>query len=224
MGDGDVPPVFAEQPIRRKKHLAVYRGGALAAAALALIGGVHDTWRMHRSQVVGGLAGITVTATTVTLLTITPWDPGTNRQPPSSAPKVGPTAVVPLPGSPGPQRPGSQAPSASPSPAAIVPEPSGSPTWSEPVPVSRPQDIGSRVPIGDGAGASSPTGSPAPGASESLPSDPESENPASPTIPAPPEPPAEEPESPSASGLCISLILRPVADIQVCLLQGGAGA
>lgn len=223
VGDGDEPPVFAEQPIRRKKHLAVYRGGALAAAALALIGGVQDTWRTHRNQVVGGLAGITVTATTVTLLTLSPWDSGTNREPPSSAPTAGPTFTPLPPDSPDPQSPGSSAPSANPSHTADSGREIGaSSASSEPVPASSPQDIGSLVPIGDEPLTPSATGSPTPGGSEPPPADPEPEDPAPPTTPPPAEPPAEEPENPPASGLCIGLILRPVADIQVCLLQGGA--
>lgn len=214
-------PPTGPSPVRRKKHLGLYIGGGLAALGVTVSHVAREAWQSHRAQLVASVIGATAAAsTTVTLLTLTPWQDSTDNHPPSSAPTAVPTVTLP-PGYTQPP-PSGTTPSATPSPTASGPEPSTSPT---PSASASPTATPSLVPVLD---EPKPTVTPSPSeetpppGSEPPPTTPEPE-PTPPAEPPPAEPPAEEPANPPAtSALCAGLAVTPLFSIEACLLGGGA--
>jgi hypothetical protein len=221
-GGFELPPV-ALRPVRRKKHLGLYLGGGLAALGVMLGQGVREAWRAYRGHLVGTVAGATAAATTtVTLMTVTPWQDDASRHPPPSIPTAAPTVIVPtthtqpLPSGP--------IPSTAPPPATSTPGPStsASPTPSASATTS-PTPTPSLVPIAEG---SRPTATPSQRASEPppTPSEPETTTP-----PAPPAPPAHAPAgeppnppvAPAAQGA--GLAHAPGLNSKACHPRGGGG-
>ncbi|MFD1656926.1 hypothetical protein ACFSL4_01425 [Streptomyces caeni] len=141
IGNGGSPPPDIGLPIRHlpgllatRKHLSVLKGGGICAVLTIAA----DALRAGRGHITGALAGSAVTATTVTLLTVTPWATGAGHQTPPAAPAPPPSALSP--GSHPPQLVRSQTtPVAATSPAPPEPSPSASSTPSPtPLPDTEP--------------------------------------------------------------------------------------
>lgn len=78
------PPLEEHAPVRRKKHLGLYIGGGGTLAALTTA--ARQAARAHSGQVIGALTGAAVTAATVTVVTVQPWEHSVAHRPhPSSA-------------------------------------------------------------------------------------------------------------------------------------------
>ncbi|MEV7684526.1 hypothetical protein [Streptomyces bungoensis] len=109
------PPGAQDDPplVRRKRHLSLYFGG-LAAAWGAIGAAVRQVARAHRAQFVGAVASASITAATVTMVTVQPWTHGWHR-PPSWAHTAGPAPSYPSPVTHGAQPPASAPPRATPS-------------------------------------------------------------------------------------------------------------
>jgi hypothetical protein len=205
------------QPVRRKRHLGLYIGGAAAAIA-SLSVAAREAVRAHSGRFTAAVTGATVTAATITLVTVQPWTQGVDQGPPSSAPTVLPTLYLPPtyapPPATTPRPPRSRAPSASPG----EPSPSSSPT----PPLSpSPSTTVTLIPTNDstlstlGTGpASVPTASP-PADSGPLPD----VGSASSAV-QPAQPPLAPPESPASPGLCAGVSADPLLHTDVCLLDG----
>lgn len=204
-GSTEPPPGPAPgmpEPVRRKRHLGLYVGGA--AAALATIGaGAREAIREYRGQLIGAATGVAVTATTVTMVTVQPWTDDHGQAWPSSAPTASASPMHSPPPFLSSQPPGSPPPSAtwpSPSPsetASSSPTETGSPSarpdrtfrpWiglvREETPVAEtslpaPASSGGDTPI-DSTGSGSPTGTRSPPAPSPSPSAPP------PSVPPPP--------------------------------------
>ncbi|MFJ9114414.1 hypothetical protein ACIRJO_02575 [Streptomyces sp. NPDC102394] len=211
----------AGPPVRRKKHLGLYLGGA--AAALTTLGHLTlEALRQHRGRIAAAITGASITAATATLVTVQPWTQDTSQQPPSSAPTVAPTTYLP----PYSTRPPAttRAPSTAPTPST-----GSTPASAEASPTAllSPSPTGTVISVGD---ASPPGWTDAPpGGSASQPGDASS-------WPAPtdkgstpgasPPPPSQEPagESPpaqtAAPGACVAAAVGPVISTDVCLLGG----
>lgn len=250
-GDGSHPPQAAvvngidpapsaepdgPEPVRRKRHLGLYIGGAAAALA-AISGAAREAARGHRMQIVGAVTGAAVTAATVTIVTVQPFTHDTGYEPPhAEPPATAPPTYVP----PGPRRPtrppGSPPPiSSTPSPSASPAGPSVSPSPSTAAP-SRPERAPSipALPIAP-AGDQAPAGGTAPAAPDGrAPDDTSGEAddppPASSTGPSPDptQPPTEPPAKPppvaeqpadSDSGLCVDVSVPPLVDADACVLR-----
>jgi len=152
-GNAD-PPNFAyslpgPEPVRRKRHLGLYLGGAVAA--IATVSSVaRDALHGHRVQIISALVGAAATATTVTVVSVQPWTDNRSDWP-TSAPAVSapsprpPTSPPPPPPSGGPPSPAvgpwpSQDATASGSPAATL----------SPSAIPRRPVLPTRIPVGEG--------------------------------------------------------------------------
>jgi hypothetical protein len=224
-GTGGVAPELplGSQPVRRKKHLGLFIGGAVAAMVAALSQSLRDAWGAKPGQVIGAAAGVAaVAATTILLLAYPPWeDDGSG--PPSSAPTAAPTVTS----SPEPtQRPPSARPSSRPSPppsdapdntvpATSAPGPTADGQWRETV-APNPQ-------LSASSSRAEPPPAPPPVGSDN-PTDP-APTPTPEPPPADPSPgtPSSEPSpsAPSRSALCLALVAAGLVDIRVCLGGGG---
>lgn len=220
-GAEPAPPLPGQ--IGGKKHLRLLQGGIAAALVLALEF-LRETWRIHRGRVVGTLLGAAATATTVTLLTITPWEDGVDPQPPSSAPSAAPTVTDP---SPQPSTPSTrgEAPAAESSKTRPVPSSLTVPSRSA---APSPAPTGSTVPIGEQPAATGPEPSPAPaedgagaptgGTDEDGDDQGDAQgSPPSAPLPTPGLPTPAPSATPVGSGLCAGLTVAPVLDVGVCL-------
>lgn len=223
-GEPELPPL-GPQPVRRKKHLGLFIGGAVAAMVTALGAGLRAAWDTRRGQVVGTAVGVAaVAATTVFLLAYEPWEDG-GSGPPSSAP----TASPPWVGPPDPTQP----PPSERAPTSPAPAPSGSrdsttPTTPTPKPTEPRSTTTEEQP-------ESGTPAPQPSASSSEPEPPPppgNGTPADPTPTVTPEPPPAEPQpgtppprapagAPVARVPCLSLAVAWLAEVGVCLGGGG---
>ncbi|CAL9347853.1 hypothetical protein SUDANB1_00400 [Streptomyces sp. enrichment culture] len=225
-GTGEVAPELplGPQPVRRKRHLGLFIGGAVAAMVAVLSQGLRAAWDTRRGQVVGTAIGVaTVAATTIILLAYSPWEDG-GSGPPSSAPTAAPTVTS----SPGHTQPPSSGSSPSPSPfpsvssdstTASAPAPTAAGQWQETV-AQTPQSSASSSraeaspplpPASPPAGSGTPT-KPAPTPTPEPP--PAEPSPGSPS----PEPPPSAPSRSSA--LCLALVAAGLVDITVCLGGG----
>lgn len=165
--EGDWPPVEAavvnghrptatplhleeSAPVRRKKHLGLYLGGAVAALVTVSTAARHAV-RAHGGQVIGAATATAVTAATVTLVTVQPWSIST-----SPSPAFAPTASI----SPTwrPSTSPSQAPSVSALEVVDAPSPDGTPSPAR-------DDDSEQVPADDDSPAASPTPDSSPQAS-----------------------------------------------------------
>lgn len=220
-------------PVRRKKHLGLYLGGAVAALG-TIAEAARSAIREHQGQVLGAITGAAVTATTVTVVTVQPWTTESRYKPPSSAPTADrsptlwlppPTVTPPQPTAPG--EPPTASPSPSPSEAepsadtSVSPTPSGtgspSPTATSSVaPIgeeSPPAQPEPSVPSGSGPpGGGSPSGEPD---GDSPPPD----DPAPPTPTGSPPPAAPSSAAPADALLCLGVALPPRLDADPCLLS-----
>jgi len=98
VGGSHTPPLHP-QPVRRKKHLGLYRGGAIAAAVLTLSAILRCGRQSHRAHLVSTALGSTaVAATTITMMSVAPWQQDINTVPPTPNPSVTMTQS-PAPGS-----------------------------------------------------------------------------------------------------------------------------
>jgi len=180
-------------PVRRKKHLGLHLGGALAIAATAGTA-AREALAMHRSHLVSAIAGTAVTGTAVTALAITPWiSTADHIGPQPSAPAAPPGQPHPWLPAPHPAHSGTTPTAASPasppplpsrsttpvaSPSTRYTEDAGAPGPTEEAP---PSYIASPHPDGspaDGPGlaeAATPSERPPPGQPESLPPTPSAE-------------------------------------------------
>lgn len=120
----DQPPGL--EPARRKRHLVLFIGGAVAA--LATVSQVaRQAMHYYQGQLVGAVTGAAVTAATVTLVTVQPWTNNVTMGPPPAAPTAVPPTAWPPPTLGPPQPPAtSLKPTASPAPSTVKPEPSPS--------------------------------------------------------------------------------------------------
>lgn len=199
------PPPPQPQPVRRKGHLGLYIGGALALAATALARAAREGLRIHRRQsALGILAAAAATTTTVTVLTITPWVDGSDIDPPPAVPSVALTAF------PGHRQtaPGSSATGPSPG-STIGPRRTGSPSSDQSLLAAVDVPL---TAVDDSAG---PSASP-PASTTAV------ESPTQAVTAAPTENPTEPSSSPTSSTACTGLSLA-VLDVQACLLGGGDG-
>lgn len=221
----DLPPNGPE-PVRRKRHLGLYIGGAAAALA-AFSGVVGEIARAHRGQLVGAVTGAAVTATTVSMVVIQPWSHEAQDSgfefPHLSIPKVSipPTYVPPdtLPPEPPPERrqpvPSATASSGSPTPSAGTPSASASPA-----------PAGSLVPATDTsppAATPTPSGQPSDDAGDSDGAAPPGPDPGTGGGTSPPPTASTAPEDPptAADGLvCVDVTVPPLVDVDACLIEG----
>ncbi len=133
---GPPPPSHGPEPVRRKRHLGLYIGGAVAALATistAARGAVRD----HRGQLIGAVTGAAVTATTVTMVTVQPGTSDHDQSWPPSAPTA------------------SDPPTSAPS-GPVPPRPTGSPPASAASPSPTPSGTASSSPTAEGAPSASP--------------------------------------------------------------------
>lgn len=209
----DPPSIPSQQPTRRKRHLALY---ILSSAALALASLIREAFRAYRGRVVGVLAGAAATASTVTVLTVTPWQ-GDVSHPPSSAPTAASTIHAPEPGS---------SPSSTPAKPLLSPPPSVTPTpGASPTPDDRLAHVSwvpTLIPIGNASAPMGVPGLPAGGITPSGVPDVTT----APTVgtggssPAP-SPPSSSP--PAGTGVCAGISASPVGSADVCLPLLGGG-
>ncbi|MGW6292422.1 hypothetical protein [Streptomyces sp. NPDC055058] len=218
--NGHEPPPTGPAPVRRKRHLGLYIGGAAAALA-AFSGVVGDLARQHRGQVVGALAGSAVTAATVSLVVIQPWSTDTGYEG-YEAPPIAPTVSIPPAPMPPLTRPPGPPPEPSPTTSPPTSDPPGSPSPSAPRPSDSapPTPAVTTVPVGNTlsppdppSGTAEPSGAadaapsrPAPGASDGTPS----------------RPPTSTPSvAPSTTpGVCVDVAVPPLLNAGTCLLSG----
>lgn len=210
-GDLSDPPSTSppQRPARRKRHLALY---ILSGAALAITALIREAFQAYRGRIAGVLAGTAATASTVTVLTLTPWQADVS-QPPSSAPTAASTIQAPKTGST-PSSVPRQTPRA---PQSSAPAPGENRTPSQPLPsdASWPAAL---IPIGD---VSSPTGLPALPGSGITPS-------GSPGATATPTDAAATPSpspssTPARTGVCAGVSGVPAGSTDVCLPLLGGG-
>lgn len=212
-GSSHLPPPRPE-PVRRKKHLGLHLGGALALAAAAGAA-VREALTMHRGHLAGAMTGVAVTGTAVTALTITPWV--------STAEHIGPQPSAPAapPGQLQRWLPEPHPPHSGTTPATV-------PTASLPPPAgSAAPGVGSSSPAAEGVGASTPAeeapvgpdATPDPGGSVAgdpglveASAPPESPSPEQPSESPPPTPEGEPPP-------CLTVAAPP--DEGTCLLSSG---
>lgn len=78
------------RPVRQKRHLGLYRGGGiLAAATLTLSALIRCICQQHRAHLVSTALGTgALAATTITVMTVAPWQQNVETVPPSSVPAV----------------------------------------------------------------------------------------------------------------------------------------
>lgn len=221
-------PEVGPAPVRRKKHLGLYLGGAVAALA-SISEAARITVREHQGQLIGTVTGAAVTAATVTIVTVQPWTTESSNGPPSFAPTVSsPPTYQPPPGTYPPPFPGTP-PGPSPSPSPSEAQPSASPSASPSESISSsPPPTSSVVPVDNespppessptppGGGDPGDTGTP-PASSGPSPSPP----PRPPGTPEPPPPTAADPPpaEASADALCLGVTLPPQLDVDACLLS-----
>jgi len=201
-------PVYPP-PVRRKKHLGLYIGGAVAALVVTLDEGLHEVWRSYRTQLAVAVIGAAAT-TTVTLLPVTPGRGDAVPRPPASTMTAPPADIAP-PGAVGPAPPptaGGMQPIAGhgmTAPAGPTAAPSLMSIADEPAPAAKPSHLEPTTPLI----SASPLATPA------LPEQP---------------PPTEEQPSPdatadlsptSATGLCVDLSAVPILSAEACLAGGG---
>jgi len=215
------------EPVRRKRHLGLYIGGAVAAVG-TFSTAARLTARVHRGAVAGATAAAAITAATVSMVTVEPWTHSiSHRPPPSTAPSMGSTATAPLAASTpyGGRPPGSASSTARPSPAASSPAPAASPSM---VP-SRPAGPFSRAPVIVWFPSAARPAQPAPTVSvasatteEVVPEDggassPPESPPLSP-VPDDPSAPMESPPlgTPSSSAACLSADTGQVQQTSTC--------
>ncbi|WP_262059742.1 hypothetical protein [Streptomyces sp. STR69] len=193
------------QPIRRKGHLGLYIGGAMAMVVTALARAAREALRIHRRQsALGILAAAAATTTTVTVLTLTPWVDGSDIDPPPAVPSVALTAFP----DPGHTAPGSS--TTNPSLASTIgPRRTGGPSSDQ----SLLAAVGGRLTPVDDSAAPSPT--PSAGTTPV-------ESPTQAVTAAPTENPTQSSSSPTSSTACTGLSVA-VLDVQACLLGGGDG-
>ncbi|MGW1796853.1 hypothetical protein ACWCQN_12790 [Streptomyces sp. NPDC001984] len=84
-------PADGPEPVRRKRHLGLYLGGAGAIIA-ALGASVRESLREHRNQLVATATTAALTAATVTLVSVQPWSTDADQPPPASAPTAAPSS------------------------------------------------------------------------------------------------------------------------------------
>lgn len=219
-------PSLGPQPVRRKRHLGLFIGGAVAALVAALGPGLRAAWDTRRGQVVGTAVGVAaVAATTVFLLAYEPWEGG-GSGPPSSAP----TAAPPWVGPPDPTQP----PPSERAPTSRTPAPSGAPDSTTPTtPTPKPTELRSTATEEQPeSAAAQPQPSASSSESEPSPPPPGSGTPADPAPTVTPEPPPAEPQpgtppprppagAPVAPVPCLSLAVAWLVDVGVCLGGGG---
>ncbi|MGW0993465.1 hypothetical protein ACWD5V_09175 [Streptomyces sp. NPDC002523] len=96
-------------PVRHRRHLRLYSGGAVTAALVTIGTAAREASRQHRSHVAAAVTGTLVTTAAVTLVTVQPWAADADQQtPPSAPPAVSSPAYAPQ------SAPGRTAPPASP--------------------------------------------------------------------------------------------------------------
>jgi hypothetical protein len=78
----------AFQPVRRKRHLGLYLGGAVAALG-TVSNAARLCARVHRGALVSALSAATISVATMTAVTVQPWTGSVGHRPPSSQPTVG---------------------------------------------------------------------------------------------------------------------------------------
>lgn len=205
----ELPPM-GPQPVRRKRHLGLFIGGA-AAALITISTAAREIWRNHSGQLVAGATAAAVTATALTLIIFNPWTDDADHEPPSSAPTAGPTDTLP----PGYTQPPGSSPAPGPSSTATGSQPSGSPAGLTPTSPPAPTAL---MPIDDVSqqptGPHTQPGEPPPADGEPPPS--------IPGVTPPAETPTDQPVQTLTPGLCIGLALAPALDIEACLPGGGA--
>lgn len=91
-GDSATLPPPGQEPIRRKRHLGLYIGGAVSAAA-TIATAARGALRAHRNQFIGTLTAAAVPAATVTMFVAQPWSDGADQQPPPSSSTAIPSAT-----------------------------------------------------------------------------------------------------------------------------------
>lgn len=84
-------PPSHPKPVRRKRHLGLYLGGAVAALGTAARVGLRE----HRSHLISAVTGAAVTATTVTAVAIQPWSAKSSSPPSVPAVSAPSTHLVP---------------------------------------------------------------------------------------------------------------------------------
>ena len=88
----------ASEPIRRKGHLALYLGGAVAAAVASAGITVRNAVRTHQAQTIATLAGTALAAATVSLAGLQPWSDDVDRRPASVPTAASSPSYTPLTG------------------------------------------------------------------------------------------------------------------------------
>lgn len=193
-------PVYPP-PVRRKKHLGLYIGGAVAALVVTLGEGMHAVWQSHRTQLAVAVIGAAAT-TTVTLLPVTPRHGDAVPRPPSfttaapptdaASPDVADPVSSPPPGGmqpiAGPGKTASAGPTATPSLMSA---------GDESTPAAKPRHPPSTTPASSG----SPL--------------------ATPSLPGQSSPTEEQPSPTATAGLCLDLAAVPILDVEACLAGGG---
>lgn len=117
--NGDLPPAYSPtgaEPVRRKQHLGLYLGGAVAAIATVSTA-ARGALREYRGQFIGAMTGAAVTATTVTMVTVQPWS-SQSSPPPFSSPTAAGSPTSSPPGLSLPMPPGATSPPTSSPPRA----------------------------------------------------------------------------------------------------------
>ncbi|MFJ4735207.1 hypothetical protein ACIP6V_23535 [Streptomyces sp. NPDC088770] len=217
------------QPVRRKRHLWLYLGGAAAALTAAGTATI-ELGRAQRAQFLGTMvAAAAVTAATVTF-SVQPWTADSADEPPAAAPTViAPPTDTPL-SSYLPQPPAVAPPAPSESPQTALSEPSDGPSASADADSLTPgPDLAVTVlPVDDEVPADEaapPGGGHAEEADATAPAPPPTGRPG----PAAPEEhiPEVPPSLPPTSGmdtarpeLCLHLKVPPLTSTGTCLLNG----
>ncbi len=206
------PPPSDPQPVRRKRHLGLYLGGGLVAAAAALAEATRQAWDSNRGQLVAVAGATAIAVATAVMLIVTQWPTRNGAAPPPSAPTATATVTrTPSPTPPSTNPSTTPGPTVSPGPSAsgpsgLTPGPAGSASGAPignrtPAPPSTASSGGSADPGPPGGGTASPT--------------------ALPTPPPDPSPPQLTPSPPPGRpALCLGLALT-VLDLAVCLSGGG---
>lgn len=127
------------RPVRRKRHLGLYRGGAVVTAAATITTAARHAARACGNQFISAAAGAAVTAATITMVTLPPWTDESDHGAPSSTPTAVPaSSYIPLRSTNAPQPAGSYTPSGSAAPSR-APRTSPEPITQSPVSTTDPR-------------------------------------------------------------------------------------
>lgn len=214
-------PPTADRPVRRKRHLGLYIGGAAAALA-TFSAAAREAVMAHRNRFTAAVTSAGLTAASVTLVTVPPWSSDADHGPPSSAPTVRPTVYLPqyytrppavsAPPSRAPTRSGSASPSTSVTSAASPSATSTTVTVDTESPPLDADGIPGDTAPGSGVSSLLPG---APGGGPTAPAQLPGQSPPSSASPS-----GEPPTVQAQADTCVDAVVAPVLASNLCLPSG----